>query len=43
VEARAGSELWHRFYVTARGERVLVQTPAGKLVTLDAWRAAGRP
>jgi len=42
VEARAGGELWHRFYVTARGERVLVETGDGKLVTLDAWRAARR-
>jgi hypothetical protein len=42
VEARAGGELWHRFYVTARGERVLVETANGKLVTLDAWRASRR-
>lgn len=42
VEARAGGELWNRFYVTARGERVLVETADGKLVTLDAWRAARR-
>lgn len=42
VEARAGGELWQRFYVTARGERVLVETAGGKLVTLDAWRAAIR-
>jgi len=42
VEARAGSELWHRFYVTARGERVLVETAGGKLATLDDWRAAQR-
>jgi len=42
VEARAGSELWHRFYVTARGERVLVEVADGKLVTLEAWRAARR-
>jgi hypothetical protein len=43
VEARAGGELWHRFYVTARGEHVLVETSGGKLVTLDDWRASGRP
>jgi hypothetical protein len=42
VEARAGGELWHRFYVTARGERVLVETAAGKLVKLEDWRAAAR-
>jgi hypothetical protein len=42
VEARAGGELWHRFYVTARGERVLVETADGKVLTLDAWRAARR-
>jgi hypothetical protein len=43
VEARAGGQLWHRFYVTAQGEHVLVEGPGGKLVTLDHWRAAGRP
>ncbi len=43
VEARAGSELWHRFYVTARGERVLVETAGRKLVTLETWRGSGRP
>jgi hypothetical protein len=42
VEARAGGELWHRFYATARGERVLVEVEGGKLVTLEDWRAAGR-
>ena len=42
VEARAGSELWHRFYVTARGDQVLVEMPAGKLVTLEDWRATNR-
>jgi hypothetical protein len=42
VEARAGGELWHRFYVTARGDQVLVELPAGKLVTLEDWRAANR-
>jgi hypothetical protein len=42
VEARAGGELWNRFYVTARGERVLVEVEGGKLVTLEAWRAASR-
>lgn len=42
VEARAGGELWRRFYVTARGERVLVELPGGKLVTLEDWRAARR-
>jgi hypothetical protein len=42
VEARAGGELWNRFYVTARGERVLVETAGGKLVTLEDWRAARR-
>jgi hypothetical protein len=41
VEARAGGELWHRFYVTARGERVLVEVEGGRLVTLEDWRAAG--
>jgi hypothetical protein len=40
VEARAGGELWHRFYVTARGERVLVETVGGKLLTLEDWRTA---
>ena len=39
VEARAGGELWHRFYVTARGERVLVETDGGKLESLQDWRA----
>jgi hypothetical protein len=42
VEARAGGELWHRFYVTARGERVLVEAAGGKLVTLEDWRATSR-
>ena len=42
MEARAGGELWNTFYVTARGERVLVAAPAGKLLTLDDWRAARR-
>lgn len=42
VEARAGGALWHRFYVTARGERMLVETAGGKLVTLEDWRAASR-
>jgi hypothetical protein len=42
VEARAGGELWHRFYVTARGERVLVEAAGGRLVTLADWRAAVR-
>lgn len=42
VEARAGGELWHRFYVTARGERVLVETAGRKLVTLEDWRATQR-
>jgi hypothetical protein len=42
VEARAGGELWHRFYVTARGERVLVEIAGGKLVALEDWRAAIR-
>ena len=42
VEARAGAELWNRFYVTARGDRVLVESPGGRLVTLEAWRAANR-
>jgi hypothetical protein len=40
VEARAGGELWHRFYVTERGERVLVESAGGTLVTLEDWRAA---
>ena len=43
VEARASGALWHRFYVSARGEHVLVEVSGGKLVTLDDWRAAGRP
>ena len=43
VEARAGGELWNRFYVTARGERVLVETAGRKLVTLETWRGSGRP
>jgi hypothetical protein len=43
VEARAGGELWNRFYVTARGERVLVETAGRKLVTLETWRTSGRP
>jgi hypothetical protein len=38
VEARAGGELWNRFYVTARGEGVLVEAAGGKLVTLEDWR-----
>lgn len=42
VEARASGALWHRFYVTARGERVLVDTGGGTLVTLEDWRAARR-
>jgi hypothetical protein len=42
VEARAGGALWHRFYVTAEGERVLVDLGGGKLVTLEDWRAAAR-
>jgi hypothetical protein len=42
VEARAGGALWHRFYVTAQGERVLVDLGGGKLVTLEDWRAAAR-
>jgi hypothetical protein len=42
VEARAGGELWNRFYVTARGERMLVETAGGKLVTLEHWRATSR-
>jgi len=42
VEARAGGELWTTFYVTARGDRVLVTAPAGKLLTLEDWRAARR-
>jgi hypothetical protein len=42
VEARAGGELWYRFYVTARGERVLVEMVSGKLVSLDDWRTAVR-
>jgi hypothetical protein len=42
VEARAGGELWNRFYVTARGERVLVESASGTLVTLEDWRAAKR-
>jgi hypothetical protein len=42
VEARAGGELWRRFYVTGRGEQVLVETAGGKLVTLEDWRAASR-
>ena len=42
VEARAGGELWNTFYVTARGERVLVAVPGGKRLTLEAWRAARR-
>lgn len=42
VEARAGGELWHRFYVSARGERVLVEAAGGRLVTLEDWRAASR-
>ena len=42
VEARAGGELWNTFYVTARGERVLLAAPAGKFLTLEDWRAARR-
>lgn len=42
VEARAGGELWHTFYVTASGDRVLVAVPGGKRLTLEAWRAARR-
>jgi hypothetical protein len=42
VQARAGGELWNTFYVTARGERVLVAAPTGKLLTLEDWRAARR-
>lgn len=42
VEARSGGALWHRFYATAQGERVLVSGPQGKLLTLADWRKAAR-
>ena len=42
VEARASGALWHRFYVTAGGEHVLVEVPGGKLLTLEDWRATLR-
>ncbi len=42
VEARAGGAVWNTFYVTARGERVRVDTPGGEPLTLEAWRTLAR-
>jgi hypothetical protein len=42
IEARSDGQLWNRFYVTPRGEFVLVEGRGGALVPLDAWRKATR-
>ena len=42
IEARSDGELWTRFYVTPRGEFVLVEQAGGTLVPLEAWRKATR-
>lgn len=42
IEARSDGELWNTFYVTPRGEHILVARPEGKLVPLEAWRSATR-
>lgn len=38
IEARSDGKPWNTFYVTPRGEDVLVAGPGGALLTLDAWR-----
>lgn len=42
IEVRTGEALWHRFYVTPRGEDILVALPGGALATLEEWRNATR-
>lgn len=42
IEARSDDKLWIRFYVTPRGEHILVATPEGGLVPLETWRNATR-
>lgn len=42
VEVRSAGRPWNTFYVTPRGERVLVAGPEGKLLTLDEWRKSAR-
>ena len=42
VEARSGGRLWNTFYVTARGEDILVAAPGPSLLPLEAWRAQRR-
>lgn len=42
IEASTGEALWHRFYVTPRGEDILVVLPGGALATLEEWRSATR-
>jgi len=42
IEARSDDKLWNTFFVTPRGEHILVAGPEGKLVPLEAWRSATR-
>jgi len=38
IEARTAGRLWHRFYATPRGERILVEAAGGTLLPLATWR-----
>lgn len=42
IEARSDDKLWNTFFVTPRGEHILVAGAEGKLVPLEAWRKATR-
>ena len=42
IEARTSDRLWHRFYATPRGERILVEAADGALLPLEAWRERAR-
>jgi hypothetical protein len=42
IEARSADRLWHRFYATPRGERILVEDAGGARVPLAQWRERTR-
>lgn len=42
VEARSDGKPWNTFYVTPRGEEILVAAPGAEPVPLEAWRAKQR-
>lgn len=42
IEVLSDGRLWNRFYATARGEFLLVEAAAGRLIPLEDWRAGAR-